>query len=401
MKPKQLVFLLIAVVIVVAAGIVLYHRNSRRWSGSPQDSAGRPVVPKLDVNAVARMTISDAANTLTVQRQDGIWQVKEAAGYPADFQKIRQFLLDLKDIKIAQPVEGGTIVHERLKLLEPTGEQIASGVLLRLADAEDRVLHSLILGKQQMRKGGENLPYGGNVPNGRYIRVVESGAIGLVADTFAAATTEKSRWFNREFFKAGRVKTIAMAHHGETLWAFAREKPEDTLAVGGGIPEGKDLDPAAVSQLASAMNYPNFADIAAPDAPPEETGMDAPRVCTITDFDGLQFVISVGAKKGDAFHLRVNVADIGPAERAPVEGEDEEAAKKANEEFAGKLAERRSKVDEYNARLAGWTYLVNSYVVAAIDKSRDDFFKDKPEPAEAPDKPEANDGADPQPTPNE
>ena len=80
----------------------------------------------------------------------------------------------------------------------------------------------------------------------------------------------------------------------------------------------------------------------------------------------------------------VQAAYEGPETRVPGEGEKPEDKEKLDQEFEKTLAETRKKVAELNARTQGWVYLVDSWAVDSVLKTRDELLKDKPKPAAAP-----------------
>lgn len=375
MKTKQLLALLSFVIIAIVIGVLMRNRETAKWTGSTTGNAGALVVPDLDVNAVAAILIKDAQAQLTLKKSDEKWTVVEAGGYPADFQKIRTLLLDLKKLKIAQSVPGAEKFHARLNLLEPTGETIASGVLLQFKDQSGTPLHSLILGKNHSKKGPANSPFGGNWPDGKYLRVKESGLIGLVANTFSSITTEKSRWVNRDFFKVGDKASIAVSQDGKEVWRLT--KKDGKLTLDGDVPEGKELDTSVISGVANALSYGGFADIATGDA----ADFTPSKTCRIVDVDGVQYDLAFGEKTNNQYPLRVEVSYVGPEKRDPATDESAEDAEKASAAFAEKLAATQEKVTTLTKRLSGWTYLVSGYTLDPLDKTRDDFFKEPEKPA--------------------
>jgi hypothetical protein len=80
----------------------------------------------------------------------------------------------------------------------------------------------------------------------------------------------------------------------------------------------------------------------------------------------------------------------GPSERTPAEDEKAEDKDKLDKAFADKLAEQKKKVADLNGRTKGWVYLVDSWTVENVTKTRDELLKDKPKPKNDEEKDEAD-----------
>ncbi|MDT8391179.1 MAG: DUF4340 domain-containing protein [Lentisphaeria bacterium] len=376
MKLKHLITLLSIVVIAIAAGVFMRNRERSTWAGAETSAAGALILPALDVNAVSAILIQDAQARLTLEKSDGTWTVAEAGGYPADFQKIRALLMKVKEMKIAQSVPGAEKFQARLNLLEPTGETIASGVLLQFKHQSGAPPHSIILGKNHTAKGPSNAPFGGNWPDGRYVRVKETGLIGLVADTFSSVTTDKSRWVNREFFTVREKTLVTLSQDGQEVWRLAEK--DGKLALTGDVPEGKELDATVINGVTDALTYGGFADVATG----ETADFTPAKTCRMVDADGIQYDLTFGEKENNQYPLRVDIAYTGPETRPPDPDESADAVENAAAAVADNVAAAKTKVAELNARLNGWTYLVNGYSLDPVNKTRDDFFKEQSAAAE-------------------
>ena len=261
-------------------------------------------------------------------------------------------------------------------------------MLLSLLGADGKELAAVVVGKDHLQKSESPNPYmGGNWPNGKFVRVPASGLIGLVTERFYAVTTQASNWLDKEFFKVGEKQFVSLARAGQTVYEFKREKKGDSLLMAA-LPAGEELDSAKVSSLSGALSYASFDEVAPRDAKPEDTGLGEPQVCRIVDFDGVEYTLNIGKKTDQGkYYLTVGARDVGPAERVKPEGETEEAARTADEEFKKSLEQRQKTVRDIEQKLGGWVYLVSSYTVEPILKEAKDFLKAK----EAP-KPEAKEG---------
>ena len=391
MSLKQLVLLAVVTIVVVALGVVVYRQQAKSWD--PDSSAiGQVVLPDLPINEVAGIGIVDAEGELALARRAGTWRVTDRYDYPADYDRIRGLLMDLSELKVAQPVPASDTVFERLRL-NPPGDAESGGSMLRLDAADGTAIAVLVLGKEHMRKAGdESNPYmRGGWPDGRYIRVPETGVAGLVAEPFSSLVATPSSWLAKDFFKMGPKTRVVLREGDAVVWELVSSADGGDLSLVG-LGEDQELDPAAVSAVTNAFSYASFEDVADPALDPAASGLATPRTLTVADADGIQYVLQIGSKTADGrYHLTVDVSYIGPAEPTDPEGEVG-----ADATATAKIADVQSRVQEIQARLGGWVYLVSAYTVDPVIKTVDAFIKAPAEPTPEPEP--AGDG-EPEPLP--
>src|SRR5262245_56735162 len=94
MKPMQFVVLAILAVGTTVAAIAAYAAN-HTWVAAPV--GGVRAFPTLDSNAgkVAAIEIRQGDKTLTIERKDNAWRIKERGGYPVQSEKVRTLMVNL------------------------------------------------------------------------------------------------------------------------------------------------------------------------------------------------------------------------------------------------------------------------------------------------------------------
>ena len=91
MNRKQLIFLLVALVVLGGACLALLKRNQDSWN-TPSNMAGGKLFPNFQVNDAAAIHIKGAED-LTLEKKNDRWSVRERDDYPANFSQISELLI--------------------------------------------------------------------------------------------------------------------------------------------------------------------------------------------------------------------------------------------------------------------------------------------------------------------
>jgi hypothetical protein len=387
MKSKQFLTLTAIAIVILAIGTFVTISRRDAWQSK---STGSAVLPKLKAADVTKFVMKGEHNSVTIEYKDDAWRVAERYGYPAKYEALATFLEDLEDLRVTQSLQVGESQYGRLKVNDLDKDD--SGTLLKVYGEGGKELASLVLGKEHEKKGGEGGPMGmGNYPDGRYLRVAGTDQVVLVAKTLSRADDEPGRWLDDEFFKVGDLKEATLSEDGKELWHVSRADKSANLTLAGDVPDGKEVDTSKLNSIKTAFSYARFTDVADPTLSPEETGLDKAKTYVAHEFDGIVYTVAIG-KKSDAgkYYVTVAASYEGPSERTPAEDEKAEDKDKLDKAFADKLAEQKKKVADLNGRTKGWVYLVDSWTVENVTKTRDELLKDKPKPKNDEEKDEAD-----------
>lgn len=390
MKSKQVWILCVVAVILLGIGISMNRSRHQDWRAG---GTGAAVLPGFEITEVDRFVLHQQDGTVTVEFRDGRWRVRERQGYPAKYETLATFLETLRDLTVTQTLAVGESQYGRLKLNEPGQDD--AGILLTLHNRGGEELGALVFGREHLRRspGGDAMGMG-DYPTGRYLRVKGGKEVFLVANPLATVEQKAGSWLDDTFFQIGDIRAASLEQGGETLWSASREDKSADLRLEGGIPADKEADSARLGSIKNAFSWARFHDVlAAAETDPAEIGFDQPKVFVAREFDGIAYTVTVGNKNAAGrYHLAVQAAYEGPAERTPGEDETDEDRERLDGQFAKTLQEMREKVAGLNARTEGWVYLVDSWTVDNVIKTRDELLKDKLEP-ETPAAPEADDEA--------
>jgi hypothetical protein len=387
MNQKQLIGLIVAGLVLGGIGFTLYNQQKGGWESAPRGSAEK-LLGNFPLNDVEQISIRGATNALTLARAEDGWKVQDRGGYPANFDEIHGLLRRIWELKPVQELQVGNSHLGRLQL-EDAGQGEKSGTLLEFK-SKDGKSHALLLGKDHESPGGSSSPFGGSFASGRYVMVPgKLDTVSLVSETFSSATTDPNRWLDKTFFKVERIKSIAWQPHEATnAWTVERESESGEWKLAD-AKESEQLDTARTSSFNYLLSSPSFADVAAPDVPPADTGLDKPVLATIKTFDDFTYTVKIGNTNEDNLYLAFDVtADIPQQREAKPEEKDvdkgvlDKEFKEKKEKLEKKLADEK--------KLTKWTYLVTKWTVDALMKDRKDLLKaeeKKEEESTAPDGP--------------
>ena len=365
MNRKQFLILVIALLVLGGAGLALFWQDIAAYRASGA-KIGAKLLPGLKLNEVAQVHLQDAKSQVTLVKKDNAWLVRERGDYPANVQDIGDLLIKLAELKVVQSETVGESLLPRLDLAAP-GQREGSGTLIEFKDAAGKPLASLILGKIILKKDPVNpLPSAQNgVPAGRYVLVGKSNdtVIG-VSDPLEGAHAVPGKWLAKDFFKADRIKTLALAGEGAASWKITRdtEYGQWKFAAGGG-----ELDASAAVGATNALGGLSFTDVVV-DPKPEDT--EKPVTVTAETFDNLTYTVKIARKKtGDEDYVSFTVSGEPPKQRVAEKGEKPDEKARLDKEFAATLKKLEARVASEQA-LAKWTYVVPAKSLSPLVKER-------------------------------
>jgi len=373
MNRKQFILLLAVLGVLGAIGIGLVWQDLAVYRASGA-KIGAKLLPKLKIADVAQVRLQDSKHEVTLVRKEKSWVVQERGGYPASFQEISDLLIKLVELKVTQSEHVGASLWPRVELADP-GKGDGVGTAIEFKDAAGKPLARLVLGKKVLKKDPMNpLPAAKDgVPAGRYVRVDGAGdIIVVVSDPLEKAVAEPGRWLNREFFKAERIRTLAVGQGGGApRWMIARaeEWGQWKFAAGGG-----DLNPSAAVSATNKLSALTFKDVA---VDPKALAAGKPVFVVATTFDGLSYAVRLTrVAKGDDYLLGFTVTGELPKQRAAEKGEKPEEKERRDKEFSEARKRMAERIAAEKA-LAKWTYVIAGSEVEPLLKSRDDMLAPK------------------------
>ena len=368
MNRKQFLILVIVLVVLGGAGLALIWQDVADYRASGA-RIGAKLLPDLKLADVAEMRLQDAKQQVTLKRAEKGWVVQERGGYPASFQDISDFLIKLVELKVTQSEQVGASLLPRVELAEP-GSKEGVGTLIEMKDGAGKPLARLIIGKKVLKKDPMNpLPAAKDgVPAGRYVLPPNAkDTVVVVSDPLNSVTASPGRWLSKDFFKADRIRNLAVGPEGAApSWKITRAEEWGQWKFAG----GGDLNPGAAVGAVNKLGSLGFDDVAA-NAKADAT--DKPVVAVAETFDSLVYRVKAAKKKtGDEYLVSFTVTGEPPKTRAPEKGEKKEDKERRDKEFAESRKRLAERIAAEKA-LARWTYVIGARELEPLLASRSDM----------------------------
>ena len=353
MKGKHLALLLLLALLVGGAWFQLKKNDAT--VGDQSGGTGGKVI-EFPINDVAQVTFKTAGSELNLVKKGDGWTVQERADYPASFEQVSDLIRKLWELKTVQEVKVGPSQFPRLDLVEP-GKEGGVGTIAELKDKDGKPLAALLLGKKYMKKGdgmGMGMPgESPGFPAGRYVTPLGSTKVSLVSDTLDDVDSKPEKWLKRDFFKIENPKSIKLEGTTEPMhWTLTRENATVEWKLADAKEEEK-VDTAKVSSFPNVLAGGIFADVLAPDAKPEDTGLDKPTVVTFETFDKFVYALKIGKPIGENLPVTMTVTADLAKQREPGKDEKPEDKEKLDKEFEAahkKLEDKLAAEKKFEAR---------------------------------------------------
>ena len=373
MNRKQFLILFVVLVVLGGAGLALFWQDLAQYRESGA-KIGAKLLPDLKIADVAQIRLQDGKHETTLARKEKGWAVQERGGYPADFNAISDLMVKLIELKITQSEQVAAKLYPRLELGEP-GKGEGAGTVMEFKDASGASLARITLGKKVLKKDPMNPLPGARdgVPAGRYVLPpAAKDRVVAVSDPLNAAEADPAKWLKKGFFKAERIRTLAVGPEGRAPeWKITRSEEWGQWRFAGAGALDASAAVAAVNKLGSM----SFVDVV-PD--PEQDPVHNATVAMAETFDKLTYKIRIAKRKaGDDYQVRVTVSGEPPRKRVPEKGEKPEDKERLDKEFAEALKALEERVEAEKAR-AKWGFVVAGSEVEPLLKTRGEMTAAKP-----------------------
>ena len=367
MNRKTFLILIVMLLVLGGAGLALFWQDLGVWRTAGGKIGYKPF-EKLPANEVAQIRLYDGKNEATLALKDGRWTVKQRGDYNANVQEIGDLLVKLPDLKVVQTENVGASLLPRLNLVAPAADAKTegAGTQLELSDKGGKPLGSMLLGKIVVKKEPSPLPIQQETPVGRYVLTPGAPTVLVMSDALKNASAKPEAWLAKDFFKADRIKSLAVSGDGAP-WKIARKEEFDPWKFADG---GGELDPSKAVAAVNALAGLTFSDVAL-DVKPEN--FDKPRTFVADTYDNLVYTIRIAAKPGsDDYYLTVAVSGEPPRARTPENNEKAADKERLDKQFADTLKRLDDRI-KLEKGLAGWVYVVPAKTLEPLLKTRSDL----------------------------
>jgi len=349
---------LLLLLAVLGGGALLIRQQDANRKPADSGSLGQPLLKDLQAANVTTISIRQPGAALTIARKGESWTIAERDGFPADYDKVRDFVLKTIALKIGQNEPIGEKDRARLQL-------DASGTQVEFQGADGKPLARLTLGRKHFKTETENPDKA--IGDGRYVMLpADEKRVYVVSDPLAQASTSSSDWISKAGFEVDKVKTLELREPEGAVsgssWRIERagDSADWKLA---GLRGDEKLEITKANAAGYTFARLELADVAPRSVKPEDSGLARPAVVTATTFDGLSYVLKLGKAQGDNYYASLEIA----GEPKP-EGKDaEERLKKIQERLPREKA------------LSGHTLLVPKSKLEDILRKRAELLEKKAE----------------------
>ncbi len=361
MKGKQLLILIVVAAVLGAIAFISSRDRDRRHPSRTGDL----LLADLDLNQVMQVEITQAGATATITQVDQQWVIPAKFGHPADFDKFREAMRQLSELKIGSEIELTDAQRDSLELTP------AAATRVTFKDANDATLVNLLIGTTRAQKGlPEGSPYA-NLADGRYVSVDEGTTAILVSESLQQIRSNPSDWLKTELTSVIGPELISIRVSGpdQATIEMQRDPKTGDLTLTN-LAAGETFDAAKRYTIESALSYLRFNDIADPALTDAELGMNHPVTFEARTESGQLYIASIGGSPTDSTDrfARFSVAYVGADDGATT-------ATNTTDSATNSATTARAAALALNQQLAKWTYLIPAYKAEAMTHSRDDLLK--------------------------
>jgi len=284
---------LVVLLAILGGGALVYQYQEKAQRPGNVATLGKPLVRDLKAADIAAIRIAEPKATLTLQRKDDGWVIAERRGFPADVNKVREFVLKALELKVGQSEPIGDKDRARLNV-------DASGTQVEFAGADGKPLGKLVVGKKYFKREVDNPEKA--AADGRFVSLPdEAGTVYVISDPLTQASAKSADWIERTSFQVEKVKTLEVKRPDGEAWKLERAADNADWKLSP-LKPGEKLNTGSANAATYSLSMLELADVAPDDA--KDTGLDKPTLVQASTLDGLAYDIKVGRLEGDRYFVR-------------------------------------------------------------------------------------------------
>ena len=370
----RLLGVLVAVLLVVGGAALWLHQEERAARPPAAATLGEPLFKDLQAADIASIRITEPGASVTVRRSGERWVVAERGDFPADFVRVRDFVLKALALKIGQSEPIGAGDRARLKLNEPSAPE-GGGTLVEFLAVDGKPLARMIVGGKYFRKPDQSERAAGD---GRFVlRPEAAGTAVIVADPLEQAGAKPSLWIERRALAADEPVTIDVKRADGDRWRLERGADASGAWKLVDAKPGEKLNETTILAVAAAAGGLDIADVVARDPQREAKVLAKPTVITVTTRDGLTYTLTVGAAEDRSRYATATIEGNLPEARKPTAEEKPDDAAARDKAFAERLARIRARRPDAET-LAKFAVLIPDTTLVDLTKQRAELLEKPP-----------------------
>jgi hypothetical protein len=289
----RVVAILLVLLVVLGGSALVYQQQQKDRRASNAATLGQVLLKDMKAADIAGISIIEPKATLTLERKDERWTIAERGGFPADFGKVREFVLKAIELTAGQSEALGDKDRARLNLDE-------SGTQVIFRGADGKPLRALVVGKKYFKREVEDPVKA--LGDGRFVLLPsDPKTVYIVGDPLLQATAKTSEWIDRAAFQVEKVKALEVKFaDGSGNYRIERSGDNADWKLAG-LKPGEKLEVTKANAASYVLSMLDLADVLPKDT--ADTGLDKPTEITATTLDGLTYRINVGKLQGDNYFV--------------------------------------------------------------------------------------------------
>lgn len=341
-RQSLLVLSSLTVIVIVVAALFTQSR-------APQTTIEKELLfPELaeKINDVARIEIKSSKDRDVVlqKMEGGQWILQSADNYPAKFDRIKDVVVSLSQLKILATKTDKPMLYPELGVEGPEFKDTSS-LLLTLKDQSEATLISLIVGKPRKSSAGKTRP-------NLYVRKANAKTA-LLVEGYLQLDSNNNDWYERNVINipAARIQNIKIVKSTGDHLLINKHSEGDTEFE---IIEGNTTSPSVLlNRLGTFFEDMHVDGVHAAN---DFKFPDDATITTFKTFNGLVITVKNGLDNGKAFaHFSFTTV----ATSAPPENE-------ITENKSGTIsAEEESRL--LNESMSNWVYEIPEFKFETLD----------------------------------
>ena len=352
--------------LTVVLTVVAFWVYARQDIGTTVGGGGEEFLPELaeQMNAIERLTVDTAGESLSLVRKDGEWFVSNWGDYPARFEDVKEVIYGAATLTVDSPKTSKPERWADLGVEEP-GEG-SSSVRLRMSLPNGGDVADFVVGRPKGRTGV-------------YVRRTGEDQTWLV-DGRLSPPRRASGWVETEILTldTNRVARVVVRHPDGEMLTLRRtgEGSSDWELMELGF--GSELrSPGLLSSLAGSIARLDLESV----AKPGDLDASTPDWMTTrfeTD-DGLAIDVRTAEVDGTVYaRLSASTIPIADALAAPVlDPESPESEDGTPPETPRTAEDAAAEAADLQAEIARWTYVIPSWKADAMRKRLADLVQEE------------------------
>lgn len=370
MRPRTFLFLLALVVLLA----VLAHYALRSEAPVRKSEIGSRFLATEDINRISRIELDSGDLRVALARKEEGWVVENRWNYPANFERIADFLRRLDSLRVAEIIPGGADILPDVGL---SREGLNVALAVRLYTDDGRLTDEFFFGNP--RASGA-IPRGFHMPDSRYMRRTRSPVM-LVEPFMPDIQRRPSDWLRHTILDIRPADIQRMTAHPAGAEAYAIERVGGSYTGLLGLAENP-INTAGADTWFRALQGLSARDVADPSIPRSERGAGEKGRAEALLTNG----VLVRVEFGD---------EVEPGETRYAWFAFEYAGPESVDSSTGVLEQARAEVERLTREIGPWTFVVDESRVNKLLFLREQLISAE-QPAEpSPPSPETPESTEP------